>query len=144
MVEHQKLIEIAERVEALTGPDHTLDGEILVAFHPKLAGTPRAAAPYHRYTASLDAAMSLRPEGWRAGFEESARCDESDKAYAWVWPWESSYDPDCQEGQQGNPDASHGYAATPALALTAAALRARAAMCYDQSLQHQQKSQEPA
>lgn len=88
-----------------------------------------------RAGAFLDAALTLRPEDWRIGFEENASCDEPGKSYAWCWPFESTYDPDWQmgqEGQQSNPDGQKGYAATPALALTAAALRARA-LTKDQS-----------
>lgn len=82
------------------------------------------------FTSSLDAATKLVPEEWRIGFEDSAHCDEPGKVYSWCWPFESNYDPDWQlgqEGQQSNSDAEKGYASTRALAICAAALRARAA-----------------
>jgi hypothetical protein len=75
------------------------------------------------------AAMMLLPPCWRAGFEEGAICDANpDKSMAWVWPFGSDYDPDWQLGQTqaSNPDGHRAFASTPALALVAAALRARA------------------
>jgi hypothetical protein len=149
MTNERAQTELAERCEKAAGPDRELDAQIIEAlgYHRTVEGS-YYTGPILRYygkgpigevgrlkkltipkfTASLDAAMTLVPEGWRAGFEENASCDEPGKAYAWVWPFESNYDPDWQmgqEGQQGNPDAQKGYAATPALALCAAALRAR-------------------
>jgi len=124
------LEELASRVEAATGPSDNLDCVIDEQF----GGTPQIA-PDHRwsstpfYTASLDAAMSLVPEGWRFGLEQPGMFDGKQIEEAWCWPFESGFDPDWQNGQQGYrdaPEATHGFAATPALALTAAALRALA------------------
>lgn len=119
---------LIKKVEAASGPDYTLDAQIgkaVGAEHFTTALEPCVPC----YTSSLDAAMSLVPPDWRCGFEQNASCDEPGKCYAWVWPFESNYDPDWQmgqEGQQSNPDAQKGYAATPALALCAAALRSLA------------------
>jgi hypothetical protein len=96
------LLELAERCEKATGPDVDLDLDISEA-----TGGWKALATWKgvSYTASLDAAMTLVPDGqnfnlfWRA--EEGA-------GFAGV-------------------DGSSTKAATPALALCAAALRARAA-----------------
>ena len=96
------LAALIERVEQATGPDLELDAAIVASLKlyiiALMSGVPH-------YTASIDAAVSLVPEGW-----------------VWV------------VGNMGN---AHVYeertagksvtaeAATPALALTAAALRAR-------------------
>ena len=119
------LAALIERVEKATGPDAALDGIIWQAVTPAGSwcqnsdgvwllrveddrtpgATARAYSHPPRYTASLDAALALVPEGWQ-----------------WV------------VGNMGN---AHVYeertagksvtaeAATPALALVAAALRAR-------------------
>ncbi len=109
---------LAERVEALTGPDRNGDGCIWFAAVEK----PRAGEKLDRdminrwpaYTASLDAAMSLVPEKslWSA-------CDMEDGPFAQV------IRPMPDGGYGGGLTSAH--AATPALALTAAALRALAA-----------------
>lgn len=121
------LLELAERCEAATGPDRELD-ELIAA---ELAGAVRevqhGVSHYHRdgrwvsvgeikpYTASLDAAMTLVPEWcvWSTGdWKANGHC-----ASASVWPPEDK-----------RPEGFHGIAqaATPALALCVAALRARA------------------
>jgi hypothetical protein len=111
------LLALAERCEQAAGPDRELDAEIsvVVGRHEthverrsdgttKLLpwrgdGTGSYNIDCRRYTASLDAAVTLVPEGcgWMA---------MNNASKVGVWP-------------------SHG--ATPALALCAAALRARAA-----------------
>ena len=93
------LLELAERVEKAEGPDKILDFEI-----------SEAAGKDYNYTASLDAAMQLVPEGW------SARIRIKPRWPAYVEMWRVS---------TASIEAS---AATTALTLTAAALRARAAM----------------
>lgn len=138
------LIALAERVEAATGPDRELDADIYFALfcsrtpegyrwlgrnvpadrfpwlHPD--GTPTnadmVAAPC--VTSSLDAAMTLVPERCLAGFK--ALWDgESKQAYRGSV--------DRYEWRDGLFWKEHflTLAATPALALTAACLRARAA-----------------
>jgi hypothetical protein len=117
MSRKDELIALAERVEALTGPDRGVDTWIenhlgLARFEPAHpfrshcdGDTRKEPKPY---TASLDAAMSLVPEGWAS-------------VHGWDYPDRASrvifMDDD------GDP-LFRGRAATPALALTAAALRA--------------------
>jgi hypothetical protein len=138
------LLELAERCEQAAGPDEVLDGAIeaacKIAFGVDVTmfneGVPiewesddddgrvvvligghkfkayRAPA----FTASLDAAMTLVPEG--KGFVVSSVGPSANRPYALVG------DPTAET------DESKGAsAATPALALCAAALRARAASC---------------
>lgn len=113
-------LELAERVEAASGPDRELDALIHEVFGlpfemeywSEADTTPqRNLSKVPHYTASLDAAMTLVPDGWNWG----------------VW---MRHDWREQNAQVWHParDAStlHGYAATPALALCAASLRARA------------------
>ena len=105
----QAILALAERAEAATGPDRNLDADIMRAIG--LAGLKADYAP-HPYSASLDAAMTLVPEGWAvlmAFSEQRAVCDVHTAPL----------------GQHGTWPA-HASAATPALALCAAALRARA------------------
>jgi hypothetical protein len=132
------LLDLAERCEAATGPDRDIDGWIAVAVDPdrqtivgekpgrfprdpiygpasevmeKIGGRDGAdylCAP--AYTASIDAAMSLVPEGWRfevttTGFKPGASIVSPKGTFT---------------------NGGGAYAATPALALCAAALRARA------------------
>lgn len=123
--------ELAKRVEALTGPCRETDAEIYQAVNPHVkpvAGqigrffdpaktTALAAARFvisngatgyvPRYTASLDAAMTLVPEGAAL----SCSFYGVNNAVKLTAP-----------GREGI-----GLALTPALALTAAALRARSA-----------------
>jgi len=115
MIHKDELIALAERVEALTGPDREVAHDVLRAcgwttegafvFNPNGI---RHMAAIPDPTASLDAAMSLVPEGWVS-------------VHGWDYPNRASraifMDDD---GDQ----LFRGRAATPALALTAAALRA--------------------
>lgn len=55
------LLALADRVEALTGPDREVDAAIWCELNGEMAVlTPNLSY----YTASLDAAMTLVPEGW--------------------------------------------------------------------------------
>ncbi len=115
MTEIEKL---ALRCEAATGPDIALDSDIHSVVssdrkHPYIVGTHiddthPSGRPYSApaYSASLDAAMSLVPEGW---FYEI----ESKTSSAVVWK------------EPGPTPHTLSEAATPALALCVAALRAR-------------------
>lgn len=126
---------LAERVEALTGPDRAVDAEIAIAVNHRvypglsamdivrLSGAKDAAAflaeladnPQNvwyeglpRYTASIDAAMKLVPDGWDWKLESYG--------HAVIW-------------RRGHEDGAYFYADVPnfpALALTAVALRAHA------------------
>lgn len=143
---------LADKIER-EGPSRELDAEIFAAIGAplpksafgldiKLQPDPNSASGFvmplgdtqvryecPHYTSSLDAAMTLVPNGWRCGFEQANRFDkDTGRLEAWVWPFESAFEPDWQLGQDSMRGASwetHGYASTPALALCAAALRAR-------------------
>lgn len=131
---------IAERIEALEGPCREMEAEIYSARNPhmkpvtpvaKYRGrffdpsktTNIAAQSYHisggatgiapRYTTSLDAAMTLVPEGWLPIID----C-------TYIRPEVELHPTDESSFGQGR---RFGKAATPALALCAAALRAQEA-----------------
>lgn len=120
-----ELLALAERVEALSGADREVDAKVALAVgyktwpdgygegneweDPSGNRLPRArgwGAQPPAFTASLDAAMGLVPEG--PG-----------------WWWVVNGAPSAAVGHAPEP-AHFAHAATPALALTAAALRARA------------------
>jgi len=117
------LLELAERCEQATRPDARIDDDIarLLGDEDFARGWPSAA-----YTASLDAAMTLVPEGWRVGqLEENWRsgrwhCHVTQRPSAKLI---AAFD----AGKTIGCESEEAEAATPALALTAAALRARAA-----------------
>lgn len=100
---------LAERVERATGPDRELDIDICTRALNKSRLDPGfQTAP--RFTASLDAAMSLVPEGY---------------------PQISKVSADAWQVNIGFANRAKGIvtrAATPALALCAASLLARAAL----------------
>jgi hypothetical protein len=98
------LLELAERCEKATGPDFDLSFAIWQAAIEPIAPSSRQPD----YTASLDAAMTLA-NGY--GGEVTFFKDGTAKAFLW----------------QPYPMAIEAKAATPALALCAAALKARAA-----------------
>jgi hypothetical protein len=104
----EDMLALAERVESLTGPDRGVDRAIWYALQDQMSGDP-VHGP--RFTADLDAAMSLVPEGWT--FDLQVR---SHFSHAFL---------EAQEDERGA-EVSAQNAATPALALTAAALKARA------------------
>lgn len=125
------LLNLADRIERAEGPDRVFEAAIYATIHPEefenaaeakhYASHPpvnRADLIYFKsvgvphYTSSLDAAMQLVPEGASWNLVSVGRSEP---------PVASVYLPD---------DTFHvfrGNAATPALALTAAALRALAA-----------------
>jgi hypothetical protein len=118
MSRKDELLALAERVEALAGPDRGVDARICIALGLSkdnvmvgedgwCINSDTNPNPYRSpiYTASLDAAMSLVPEGAQWG------CDSMGGAAVFL--------KDCKLFLSRN-------AATPALALTAAALRALA------------------
>jgi hypothetical protein len=101
MTTETELLELAERLEKATGADDATDWAIAEAV---------GCAPGLAYTASLDAAMTLVPEGAKAA------------TVNWC-----PYGSGVAEVYLGNPGPMFGTeAATPAIALCAAALRARA------------------
>lgn len=110
------LLELAARCEAATGPDRELDLAIAEALRlPRQRnGSVNISAPF---TASLDAAVTLVLEGW----DWSVGIIKGDGSFP---PAEANVSPNYQPFPVDldlNADAQ-----TPALALCAAALRARA------------------
>jgi len=118
---------LAERVEGAAGPDVQLDADIRDCldlpndyaadwrgwgFGPNATPTERPKA--FPYTSSLDAAMTLVPEGWKALMDFRASPGVVDL-----------YHPDYDPNDWLLLPVVQGAAATPALALTAASLRAR-------------------
>ena len=135
MSERETLLALAARCEAATGADGILDADIMAVLHPELsgAGWERVTHPNgkwaffadrdrdsgnvvspHRYTASLDAAMTLACDEWDS-------MDLFRDAGEWF----------CVVKAQGKGgvyrEMARVHHATPALALCAAAMRARAA-----------------
>jgi hypothetical protein len=110
------LADLAARCEKATGPDRELDAEIYVALDANrenrdaLAINGAVGSWVPDFTASLDAAMTLVPEGWYWQVGQGN--------HAWAAVYENPIPP----AMRVDP-----IAATPALALCAAALRARAA-----------------
>jgi len=125
-----ELLELAERCEAATGPDRELSAAIALATNSWLHevdgnkpqncrlrngfGSPvyiGGLSGHMDYSASLDAAMTLVPEGWHTFLTQQDRHSRN-----WRWDLRGGF-------------GSHVGArcASPALALCAAALRARAA-----------------
>jgi hypothetical protein len=116
----EEILDLAKRVEALDGPNFAIEVEIenalgLAVFvrDPKVG---YGDADYDRrapkpYTASLDAAMQLVPDGWSLSFGELRGIG--------VWrAWLNDHNtPDGKAVRHIDVDAS-----TPALALTAVAL----------------------
>lgn len=101
------LLALASRVEAATGADRGLDSEI---HHAKCGGVGTGSyGTEPRYTASLDAAMSLVPSGLILRNYQSSRFVPHSCEVALSW---------AHGGWLGNSD--HSFA----LALTAASLRA--------------------
>ena len=129
--------DLITRLEAATGPDRELDAAIFTAvYHDKVpspivesgygwrydkghwwlatgedARTPPKCVFPPRFTASIDAALTLVPEGWR-----------------WhSYHWRRKDEPKIMSLVTNEPHVgiAHGKAATPALAICIAALRAR-------------------
>ena len=108
------LVELADRVSALGGPDREVDFEIEKLVRPRAYMLDGPARQDPAYTASLDAAMTLVPDGW----EWQMEAEETEMFFP-PSPW-------TYRVEMGN--LIKVEAATPALALTAAALRARATL----------------
>jgi hypothetical protein len=111
-------MDLIERLSAATGKDPELDTLIHEAIHGPLGKLERP----QRYTASLDAAMTLIPEGYAFQVRRNVSPD-GDEAYcnAQVWPYAAEWRTDEPKPHPfGNSDEKY-----PAIALTIAALRAR-------------------
>lgn len=108
------LLKLAERAEQATGADRDIDIEI--GRYMAKIGTFSCwgCDDPLRFTASLDAALTLVPEGAFHGFVMNGDGDGFDACCQFAGPDEEA------------PELLWHHAATPALALTAAALRALA------------------
>lgn len=127
--------ELIARIEAATGPDREIDRDIFSAVFPELVPSPIVTSGYGwrqdrggwwlatgedsrtppktiyplRFSASIDVALTLMPEGYFPVIDfVKNRC--------WIR--------DAQGFDMPN-GCAYGFAATPALALCAAALKAR-------------------
>lgn len=122
--------ELADRVERADGPSRELDVEIALAIGWRLDQSgpndlwrePGRAdwVELPEFTASLDAALTLVPEGWKFHLTTEHTAVAKAAAHADVM------DRDWPDPQAGYGIVTEAHAATPALALAAAALRARA------------------
>lgn len=110
MPEAVNLEALAVRCEAAEAADRNLDAMIHFAITNGVGCGMAQDAP--AYSASIDAALQLVPEGWARGFTDR-RTVPGMKVNAQCWT-------------SADRSTVHGDAATPALALCAAALRARA------------------
>lgn len=135
MTDRSKLLALAEAVEKLTGPDRETDariahaikwrwddwaeGDLCIESYTVEAVIDRSQNSHNsiwqhlpRFTGSMDAAMTLVPEGW-----QTLGVEQSHDGAEWIWRLYPAYRSD---------SAVFGQSTTPALALTAACLRARA------------------
>lgn len=147
MTDPATIASLADRIEKLTGPDREVDAEIALALGivPEGAFRPCAAIDAgtfatgaygfwscEPYTKSIDAALTLVPEGWwLAGLNycpsdfRSAQDREWHAEIAGPVTWAVI---DREVGEEPQFDCEGGNAATPALALTAACIRALATL----------------
>lgn len=112
MASEAELLALALACEKASGPDRELDGSIGM--------TVQTPGHYRKtpYTASLDAAMTLVPEGWP---EFSLTSDAAP-------PWRADLGRHTDDGSYDHEsDMAMGRGATAELAVCVAALRARAA-----------------
>ncbi len=152
------LVALAERVEALTGPCRETDAEIAraIGWYQKevvchgvkggkwvekywtYKGDTRAAwssVPPHDFTASLDVAMTLVPDGWAieglsfwpAAPDEADTKTQASATARLVGTSVRRMGRSMVWGHSGGDGRTEATASTPALALSAAALRAIAA-----------------
>ena len=129
----QTLLDLAARVEGLAGPDREVDEAIQCTIHGATAEMQRHGHnAYHKngrwisigkilsYTASIDAAMTLVPEGFYWDVAKGVR--RANKGPYWASCYNDAMLAEMIDSDPVIPGN------TPALALTAASLRARAAM----------------
>lgn len=135
MTARETLLALAERCEQAAGPDREIDFAIFRALHPEYAGPewqefggglrhrndssdmrclPPPSLTPARWTASLDAALTLVPAGlkWSCGFSKHVPHN------AQVWTSTGYYEGECDSNR--------------AIAVCIAALRARAAEAADE------------
>jgi hypothetical protein len=116
MEQGKSLLKLVERCEQATGPNTELSFAIYAAISGKDYSHIKRSQRYlygEPYTASLDAAMTLVPEGWRVR-------DFGDWEDRWLVTLMNEDTCETVEARSGR--------GLPSLALCAAALRARAAM----------------
>lgn len=106
---------LIERLEAATGPERELDAEIAAVVEAGMRHHWFASPPL--FTSSIDAAMTLVPDGWDYS---AGNRDETEKAWAWVAEEDDVRGEYWQTIQQSS-------AVTPALAICIASLKARGA-----------------
>lgn len=137
--------ELIARLEAATGPDEWCDYHLWRIALPEhhrwtmggtgaldgvpLWGNPRKDRDWDRdpprYTASIDAAITLVPEGWAVRLKQTTRYDQTCWTGDGQQPaWTVSLMPDDNKADNFM-FYEHGGAATPALAICIAAIRAR-------------------
>lgn len=100
---------LIERLEAASGPDRTLDGAIQRAMGQDWPIHFSGCGVANAFSTSIDAAMTLVPEGWHTFLATEDR-----HSHSWGWELRGGF------GQK-----AHGRAPTPALALCIASLKAR-------------------
>jgi hypothetical protein len=134
--EGETLIKLAERCEAATGPDRELDLAIARLFDVTVwlrndDDTANYETTHWRYTASIDAALTLVPEGcgWVAGYGQVRSDEPLGGAQITRHAKFAGYD-------VANDVIAEAEAATPALALCAAALRARTTLSTMKAADH--------
>ncbi len=137
MTRAQDLLRLADRCEAATGPDRELDELICAAVE---GATREAQADGHvaywrgsrwvnvtvcSVTASLDAAMTLVPEGWSVQLVQTSEYDQAQfTGKGRLDEWTAALSPGGAVDPFGR--FVHGFSSTPALALVAACCRALA------------------
>lgn len=121
--------ELIERLEKATGADRSLDWELHYIRCGGLSSTGMYG-DHPRYTSSIDAALTLVPEGWRARIETADPTFNSEacrKALAFLTPFDGNdagWKAQCKMLGEVS-------AATPTIALVIASLRARLALTSD-------------
>lgn len=119
-----ELLALAERCEKATGPDRALDYDIAHIVTRAHMATGLAPA----YTGSIDAAMTLVPEGWLLSelYERNAVGEANWRWRATLWQ-SAAVRPIGQDAPtvSGIARKAHGAKCAPALALCAAALRSQ-------------------
>lgn len=106
------LQDLIERLEKATGPDRDLDFAMFEAFVERVLCATCGYLDRPYYTSSIDAALTLVPE--RMGWQVNAS-HNGESFYAFAFVGRGSYE----------------EAATPAIALCIAALKARTALAQD-------------
>lgn len=130
----EDLLRLAERVEKLEGPDREVDLEIaryrgVTVWKRNDDDTGNYETTHWHYTASIDAAMTMAGQGYHLAFDVHFMDDENViryRGYSFRPDW-AKWNP--HDMAWLNRDGSESpLCATPALAITSAALRARASI----------------